>query len=394
MMVSSLSTNFSSIVRLIPLGSSSAETLYPIVKSTICDIEACGVFVEAVCTDNYPLNVRLYKCFSADSKLRPKVQHPCNPQRNLILFFDIVHIIKSIRNNWLNLKILTIHSFFYAPFEDIRNLFKSDKCNVLKRAPKLTAKACCPSRLERQNVSFALKIYHETTIACLLAWKMENKTLHTNQTVQFLEIINKVWKIFNVNWVGKNIRFNDEYSAPISPSDFRLTFLNNVVTWLDCWVNLPFVSGKLTAQTFTSFRHTCEAFSLLVKLLTENCGYQYFLTSRIQNDALEHHFGLYRQMSGSHYQISFSQILESERRLQLSNILKVFNLKHSSTSTESTVSLKEFLNKFADNYDCLTLEQLDIEHYLTKLNEISLPEIDVSQTESRLHSRIRGILLP
>ena len=86
-------------------------------------------------------------------------------------------------------------------------------------------------------------------------------------------------------------------------------------------------------------------------------------------------------MSGSHYQISFSQILESERRLQLSNILKVFNLKHSSTSTEGTVSLKVFLNKFADNYDCLTLEQLDIEHYLTKLNEISLPVIDVSQTE-------------
>ena len=59
----------------------------------------------------------------------------------------------------------------------------------------------------------------------------------------------------------------------------------------------------------------------------------------------------------------------------------MFNLKHSSTSTEGTVSLKEFLNKFADNYDCLTLEQLDIEHYLTKLNEISLPEIDFSQTE-------------
>ena len=91
---------------------------------------------------------------------------------------------------------------YYAPFEDIRNLFKSDKCNVLKRAPKLTAKACWPSQLERKNVSFALKIYHET-IAGLLAWKMENNTLHTNQTVQFLEIINKVWKIFNVNWVGK-----------------------------------------------------------------------------------------------------------------------------------------------------------------------------------------------
>ena len=86
-------------------------------------------------------------------------------------------------------------------------------------------------------------------------------------------------------------------------------------------------------------------------------------------------------MSGFNYQISFSLSLESERRLQLSNILKVFNLKHSSTPTESTVSLKEFLNKFTDNYDCLTLEQLDIEHYLTKFNQISSPVIDVFQTE-------------
>ena len=129
-----------------------------------------------------------------------------------------------------------------------------------------------------------------------------------------------IWEIFNVNWVGKNIRFNCESSATISPSDFRLTFLNNVVSWLDCWVNLAFVSGKLTAQTFTSFRHTCEALSFLVKQLTEKCGYQYLPTSRIQNDALEHHFGLYRQMSGSHYQISFPQILESERRLQLCGV--------------------------------------------------------------------------
>ena len=61
------------------LGFSNAESIYPIVKSTICDIEDCGLFVEAVCTDNYPLNVRLYKMFSPDSKLEQKVEHPCDP---------------------------------------------------------------------------------------------------------------------------------------------------------------------------------------------------------------------------------------------------------------------------------------------------------------------------
>ena len=76
MMVSSLLAKFTTTVRIIPLGSSSAESLYPIVRSTICDIEVCGLFVEAVCTDNYPLNVRLYKLFSTSSKPEPKVQHP------------------------------------------------------------------------------------------------------------------------------------------------------------------------------------------------------------------------------------------------------------------------------------------------------------------------------
>ena len=51
MMVSSLSSRFSTIVRLIPLGSYSADGLYPIVKSVISDIEDCGLIVEAVCNE-------------------------------------------------------------------------------------------------------------------------------------------------------------------------------------------------------------------------------------------------------------------------------------------------------------------------------------------------------
>ena len=124
-MISSLAARFSTIVRLIPLGSSSAEKLYPIIKSTIYDIEACDLFVEALCTDNYPLNVRLYKLFSADNTLVPKVTHPCNPERSRILFFDIVHIIKCIRNNWLNLKDYE-RTFIFPKFEEC--LLEGGKC--------------------------------------------------------------------------------------------------------------------------------------------------------------------------------------------------------------------------------------------------------------------------
>ncbi|KAI6652491.1 hypothetical protein LOD99_7505 [Oopsacas minuta] len=128
-------------------------------------------------------------------------------------------------------------------------------------------------------------------------------------------------------------------------------------------------------------------FPKLVTQLTDNCGYQYLITARIQDDPHEHHFGLYRQMSGCHYEISFNQILESECRLQLLNLLKVSNLKYSSasSSTEGIISRKEYLNKFDYDYECINQEQLDIEHYLTKLSEISLPEIEVSQIEYLVH---------
>ena len=116
-MVSSLFKKWSQVVRLIPSNFSTAEDLYPFVKYVIMDIERCGLFVEVLITDNHPLNVRLFKLFSSDKNtLAPVVPHPISTNRKLLILFDLVHIFKSIRNNWLNLKdydhILNIQTFF------------------------------------------------------------------------------------------------------------------------------------------------------------------------------------------------------------------------------------------------------------------------------------------
>ena len=71
------------------------------------------------------------------------------------------------------------------------------------------------------------------------------------------------------------------------------------------------------------------------------------MTSRIQNDPLEHHFGLYRQMSGSNYNIPYCQILENERRFQLSNLLKFFTINQQSDK----ISLKKYLKFFTQEDD-------------------------------------------
>ena len=104
-MVSILHKKWSSIVRLVPLASTQATNLYLTIKSVICDVEKCGLYVHVLCSDNYPQNVNIFKQFSPDKKtLTPIVPHPVEITRNLFLFFDPVHILKTIRNNWLNTK--------------------------------------------------------------------------------------------------------------------------------------------------------------------------------------------------------------------------------------------------------------------------------------------------
>ena len=112
-MVSSLFKKWSCVSRLIPCASITAEYLFPIIKSCILDIESCGLKIQIICTDNYPLNVNIFKLFSPTKKLETNVLHPSDNERTLFLTFDFVHILKSIRNNWLNQK--DVHKTFHFP---------------------------------------------------------------------------------------------------------------------------------------------------------------------------------------------------------------------------------------------------------------------------------------
>ena len=112
----------------------------------------------------------LFKLFSPAGRLEPCVPHPCDISRPLFLTYDFVHILKTIRNNWLNLK--SVNKYYIYPdfddiridscsyplrlccasFKDIRTLYNSEKQSLAKLAPRLTLKSCYPSALERQNV--------------------------------------------------------------------------------------------------------------------------------------------------------------------------------------------------------------------------------------------------
>ena len=242
-MISSLCKKWSTVVRLLPCAKSSAAQILPIFLEVIKDIESCNLQVQVVCTDNYPLNVSLFKLLSPTTNLETCVPHPLQPCRPLYLIFDFVHIIKTIRNNWIN-QIDSNHTFscpsflscdlpLYAAFQDLRNLFILEQNSVAKTAHRLTVKSCWPSSLERQNVNLALRIFNDSTAAALTVHAAKYNEI--SETAQFINLISKVWKIFNVGTPNKGIRLNDEFSMPLLNNDKRFQFLSDVVRWLDEW---------------------------------------------------------------------------------------------------------------------------------------------------------------
>ena len=96
-----------------------------------------------------------------------------------------MHILKSIRNNWLNQKDIrkTFHfpnfqnikldyyvypvQDYSASFSNVRLLYASGKVFLAKLAPNLIIKACFPSAMERQNVKLVLKVFNVLTLAAL-----------------------------------------------------------------------------------------------------------------------------------------------------------------------------------------------------------------------------------
>ncbi|KAI6651334.1 hypothetical protein LOD99_5300 [Oopsacas minuta] len=204
---------WSTVVRLLPCAKSSVAQILPVFPEVIKDIESYNLQIQVICIDNYPLNVNLSQLLSPTSNLETCVPHPLDTCRPLYLIFDFVHIIKTVRNNWIN-QIDSNHTFNCPSFVSCEYTLKP----------------------EIQNVNLALRTFDDSTSTALTVHA--SKYGQVSETAQFTSLICKVWKIFNINRPNKDIRLNDELSMPLQSNDIRFEFLSDVVKLLDEWKTL------------------------------------------------------------------------------------------------------------------------------------------------------------
>ena len=185
--------------------------------------------------------------------------------QKMYLFFDTVHLIKSVRNNLLNYKRFLFPSFNFNDFKDPINLqggeisWKtfhdvSEKDALLeahlKKAPTLNCKVLHPGNC-KQNVPVALAIFNETTSAAIEQYFPERK-----ESADFLRLFNTWWIISN----SKNRFSNHILGHAARKSDKKPEFLREMANWLEYWH-----SGRI--PNFQRFTLTTQTAAALIRTL-------------------------------------------------------------------------------------------------------------------------------
>lgn len=214
-MIQSLLSPNKDVIHILPVSKMAAETLHEYTKGIILKLEEMGLQVVAVITDNNALNRKMMSLFAKDPHLNIVYPHPADVSRPLFYVVDPVHLLKCIRNNWINQK--NPGTCFYYPemsssgvmpdgpprmkaasFEAVRKLYLSEKSSLVKVGYKLNAKAVNPTSMERQKVPLVLDVFNPFVSSALETRGTALNISQSTSTARFIDIVVTWWKIVNV----------------------------------------------------------------------------------------------------------------------------------------------------------------------------------------------------
>lgn len=242
-MFSSLRSEHKDVIGLFPVKNMNSEVLLALTIDVLKLMNELKFEVVCLISDNHSTNRKMFELLGG-GRLKTCISNPADPLKSLFLLFDSVHLLKCIRNNWLNRpngtfiipnteqtfpnieKMLNVtegqttfeYSNVEAKLSDLRDLFHSENSALLKLAPSLSRKALYPTAIERQNVSLAISIFDVKNTVALDMLKNEGIAI-SEGTIQFLKLISKWWTICNVQHPMKGKYTRNDYAEPINGLD-------------------------------------------------------------------------------------------------------------------------------------------------------------------------------
>ncbi|KAF2882524.1 hypothetical protein ILUMI_23660 [Ignelater luminosus] len=264
-MISSLMSPYKEVVHILPVNKMTGEVLHTFLKNIVIGLHNIGFEVLGVVSDNHSINRKAISYFSNSPEVKIVYPNPADENKPLYFVIDTVHILKNVRNNWLNKR---NQDFKYpnfsnmeisetASFEALKEMHASESTSLLKYGFNLSLKTLYPSNLERQNVKLAVNIFNSSISIALKELGPRKHFKNWEGTANCIEIISRWWDIVNVKTPLKGQRLRN-----------------------------------------------------------------------IQTDNLEERFGKYRQLAGSQYHVSVRQIFESEAKLRIQAVMPLALTSH------------------------------------------------------------------
>jgi len=291
------------LYKALPVSNLDADFQYDQTTKIIENIKVSGGNVVSILCDNNKVNQKFFGMFP--------LQSPWCTTNNIFLLFDYVHVLKSIRNNWVMEKTQELYFLVddvikIAKWLDILNLHKIEKDAIVKLS-KLTDTAVSPKPIERQKMSTCLEVFCDETMNALKLTVSDS-----DDTVLFLSLFIKFFKIVNVKGLNEDVRTRDKNRKVITDSeDEQLQYLLKLADTVEKMS--PQKQGKrmkeLTKDTARAFAHTCRGMVDLSKHLL-NTSHKYVCLGHFTSDPIEKVFGKLRQGSGGTYFINTQQILQ------------------------------------------------------------------------------------
>ena len=157
-MISSVLSNNKDVVSLIPVEKMKSQDFCKMTLDVIHNVTKAGFTIVSIISDNNIVNRKMFLLLSGTDHLVPYFINPYKTSNKMFMLFDTVHLLKCLRNNWINLKD-TAKEFVFPDFSDsnvirkacfahLVTMYHMEKKSIVKEAYLLTWKALFPNSLE------------------------------------------------------------------------------------------------------------------------------------------------------------------------------------------------------------------------------------------------------
>ena len=380
-MVRSLTENWKQAVGyFLSSGPMKSDIIKSALLNCIDKVESVGLNVKVIICDQGSNNQSLVKSLGA-TEAKPTFLHNSSIYH---IMYDPPHLFKNIRNN------LKKSSFQIDEnkilWKHVSDFYAVDSSMPIRMAPKLTKKHIDLPPFSSMRVCLAAQVLSHSVAAgittlSVLSDKLDNNAINT---AHFIEKFDSLFNVFN----SANLNDAHKLRRPIKHDSDHVEFLKETLQWLQCVKPLNPGRSRSTLPCLEGWKLSVSCLLSLWNHLCYECGVDFLLTRKLNQDCLENFFSTIRGRGGHRDNPDAVQFLAEYRAMAVDALFQTSKQSNCAQDMDSFLLKLGNLNvqPHKDDDD----ETQALSSYVNDLLSISHAPPELNVTEENIATYIAG----